>query len=173
MTQEINNSSDSSGRVLSRGALVEKVAAARKRGDRIILANGCFDILHAGHVRYLAGARALGDLLVVGVNSDEQVSVLKGLGRPIMPDADRAEIVASLVAVDLVTIFDEPTVEALLLALKPDVHAKGTDYTEETVPEREVVRSYGGRVAIVGDPKDHSTSELIGSLGSIRGVTKH
>ena len=130
----------------------------------MVLANGCFDILHAGHVRYLAGAKALGDLLVVGVNSDQQVRALKGPGRPIMPAAERAEMVASLEAVDLVTIFAEPTVEALLLALKPDVHAKGTDYTEDTVPEREVVRSYGGRVAIVGDPKDHSTSEMIGRL---------
>lgn len=158
-------SSNSSARVLSRDELVEHVSAVRKRGDRIILANGCFDILHAGHVRYLTGARALGDLLVVAVNSDEQVRVLKGPGRPLMPEADRAEIVAALEAVDCVTIFDEPTVEVLLLALRPDIHAKGTDYTEETVPEREVVRSYGGRVAIVGDPKDHSTSELIERLG--------
>lgn len=162
----METSSHSSARVLSREGLLDHVSAARKRGERIILANGCFDILHAGHVRYLTGARALGDLLVVGVNSDRQVRVLKGPGRPIMPEADRAEIVASVEAVDLVTIFDEPTVEALLLAIRPDVHAKGTDYTEETIPEREVVRSYGGRVAIVGDPKDHSTSELIGRLGS-------
>ena len=164
-TQEINPSGGS-GRVLSRTALAEHVAAARKRGARVVMANGCFDILHAGHVRYLKGARELGDLLVVGVNSDQQVRTLKGPGRPIMPEAERAEIVASLEAVDFVTIFDEPTVEALLLALKPDIHAKGTDYTEDTVPEREVVRSYGGRVAIVGDPKDHSTSRLIGRLGS-------
>jgi rfaE bifunctional protein nucleotidyltransferase chain/domain len=139
---------------------------ARQTGAVVVLANGCFDILHAGHVRYLAAAKTLGDLLVVGVNSDQQVSRLKGPGRPIMREAERSEIVASLEAVDLVTIFDEPTVEALLLALKPDIHAKGTDYTEETVPEREVVRSYGGRVAIVGDPKDHSTSEMIGRLSS-------
>lgn len=154
-------------RIVDRTTIAEVVDRARKAGARVVLANGCFDILHAGHVRYLAGARALGDLLVVGVNSDRQVSALKGPGRPIMPEADRAEIVASLEAVDFVTIFDEPTVEVLLLALKPDIHAKGTDYTEETVPEREVVRSYGGRVAIVGDPKDHSTSELIGRLGPI------
>jgi rfaE bifunctional protein nucleotidyltransferase chain/domain len=127
----------------------------------IVLANGCFDVLHAGHVRYLGGARALGDILVVGVNSDSEVAKLKGEGRPIMPEEERSEIVAALQAVDLVTIFDEPTVTELLLAIKPDVHAKGTDYTEETVPERDVVRSYGGRVAIVGDPKDHSTSEII------------
>jgi rfaE bifunctional protein nucleotidyltransferase chain/domain len=164
MTQE--TLSGSFGRVLGRRALVEHVSAARQLGARVVMANGCFDILHAGHVRYLKGARELGDLLVVGVNSDQQVRTLKGPGRPIMPEAERAEIVASLEAVDLVTIFDEPTVEALLLALKPDIHAKGTDYTEDTVPEREVVRSYGGRVAIVGDPKDHSTSRLIGRLGS-------
>jgi len=120
--------------------------------------------LHVGHIRYLEGAKALGDLLVVGVNSDDQVSALKGPGRPVMPEAERAEIVSALECVDIVTIFPEPTVEALLLALKPDIHAKGTDYTEDTVPEREVVRSYGGRVAIVGDPKDHSTSELIERL---------
>jgi rfaE bifunctional protein nucleotidyltransferase chain/domain len=132
----------------------------------IVLANGCFDVLHAGHVRYLEGARALGDILVVGVNSDSEVAKLKGEGRPIMPQAERAEIVAALEAVDLVTIFDEPTVTELLLAVKPDVHAKGTDYTEETVPERDVVRSYGGHVAIVGDPKDHSTSEILRKVGS-------
>lgn len=132
----------------------------------IVLANGCFDVLHAGHVRYLEGARALGDILVVGVNSDSEVTKLKGEGRPIMPEEERAEIVAALQAVDLVTIFDEPTVTELLLAVKPDIHAKGTDYTEETVPERDVVRSYGGRVAIVGDPKDHSTSEILRKVGS-------
>lgn len=153
-------------RILGQKAMVERVEAARQAGARIVLANGCFDILHAGHVRYLAGAKELGDLLIVAVNSDQHVTVLKGPGRPIMPERERAEIVASLEAVDLVTIFPEPTVEALLLALKPDIHAKGTDYTEETVPEREVVRSYGGRVAIVGDPKDHSTTELIGRLAS-------
>jgi rfaE bifunctional protein nucleotidyltransferase chain/domain len=115
-------------------------------------------------VRYLIGARALGDLLVVGVNADEHVSRLKGPGRPIMSEHERAEIVAALEAVDCVTIFPEPTVEDLLLKLRPDIHAKGTDYTEDTVPEREVVRSYGGRVAIVGDPKNHSTSELIATI---------
>jgi rfaE bifunctional protein nucleotidyltransferase chain/domain len=151
-------------RILELEQLIERISNARATGARIVLANGCFDILHAGHVRYLAGARTLGDLLVVGINSDQQVGILKGPGRPIMPATERAEIVASLESVDLVTIFNEPTVENLLLALKPDIHAKGTDYTEETVPEREVVRSYGGRVAIVGDPKDHSTSELIGRV---------
>lgn len=147
--------------ILDRDALVARITAAKAKGARIVLANGCFDVLHAGHVRYLQGARALGDLLVVGINSDAEVARLKGEGRPILAERDRAELVASLEAVDLVTIFDEPTVKELLLAITPDVHAKGTDYTEETVPERDVVRSYGGSVRIVGDPKDHSTSELI------------
>ena len=151
--------------VLSRKELLEVVAEARETGAKVIFANGCFDVLHVGHVRYLEGARALGDILVVGVNSDEQVAIQKGPGRPILPDIERAELIASLESVNYVTIFDEPTVENLLLALKPDVHAKGTDYTVDTVPEREVVRSYGGQVAIVGDPKDHSTSEILKRLG--------
>ena len=155
---------DSISRILDRDALVVRITREKAEGSRIVLANGCFDILHAGHVRYLAGARALGDVLVVGVNSDAQVARLKGAGRPILSELERAELVASIQAVDLVTIFAEPTVTELLLAIKPDVHAKGTDYTEETVPERDVVRSYGGSVAIVGDPKDHSTSELIRRL---------
>ena len=152
---------DSASLILDREALVARITTEKAGGSRIVLANGCFDILHAGHVRYLEGARALGDVLVVGINSDEQVARLKGAGRPVLPERERAELVASLQAVDLVTIFAEPTVTELLLAIKPDVHAKGTDYTEETVPERDVVRSYGGRVAIVGDPKDHSTSEIL------------
>lgn len=153
-------------RVLELAELLARVAARRKEGARVVLANGCFDVLHVGHVRYLQGAKAEGDLLVVGVNSDKQVTALKGAGRPLMGERERAEIVAALEPVDLVTIFDEPTVTNLLLALKPDVHAKGTDYTEDTVPEREVVRGYGGRVAIVGDPKNHSTSQLIGALSA-------
>jgi rfaE bifunctional protein nucleotidyltransferase chain/domain len=161
MTSESNNGDD---RILNREELTRRVNAARARGATIVFANGCFDVLHVGHVRYLAGARALGDLLVVGVNSDDQVAIQKGEGRPIMPAADRAEMVAALDSVDYVTIFDEPTVENLLLTLKPDIHAKGTDYTEDTVPERDVVRSYGGRVAIVGDPKDHSTTSLLSRL---------
>lgn len=126
-----------------------------------MLANGCFDVLHVGHIRYLEAAKTLGDLLIVGVNSDEQTRRLKGNGRPLVSQDQRAQIISALEAVDFVTIFDEPTVEQLLLALKPDVHAKGTDYTEDTVPERNVVRSFGGRVAIVGDPKNHSSSEII------------
>jgi rfaE bifunctional protein nucleotidyltransferase chain/domain len=122
-------------------------------------------VLHVGHVRYLAGARELGDVLVVGVNSDDQVARLKGAGRPVLPAEERAELVAALESVTYVTVFDEPTVEQLLLALKPDVHAKGTDYTEDSVPERNVVRSYGGKVAIVGDPKDHSTSAILARVG--------
>ena len=152
---------DSTSLILDRDELVARISREKAKGFRVVLANGCFDILHAGHVRYLEGARALGDVLVVGINSDAQVARLKGSGRPILPERERAELVASLQAVDLVTIFTEPTVTELLLSIKPDVHAKGTDYTEETVPERDVVRSYGGRVAIVGDPKDHSTSELL------------
>jgi len=148
-------------RVVDRRTLIERVRDARDRGMTVVLANGCFDVLHAGHVRYLDAAKSIGDMLVVGINSDEQVATLKGAGRPLMPESERAEIVAALAAVDLVTIFNEPTVGELLLAIKPDIHAKGTDYTEDTVPERDVVRSFGGRTAIVGDPKDHSTSDMI------------
>lgn len=151
--------------ILSREELVRRINAERENGARVVLANGCFDVLHVGHVRYLAGARELGDVLVVGINSDAQVARLKGEGRPILPALERAELVAALEPVTYVTVFDEPTVSELLLAVKPDVHAKGTDYTEDSVPERDVVRSYGGRVAIVGDPKDHSTSAILTRLG--------
>ncbi|MBV9209127.1 MAG: adenylyltransferase/cytidyltransferase family protein [Acidobacteria bacterium] len=157
---------DAASRILDRNRLIARVAIARKNGARVVLANGCFDLLHVGHVRYLEGARALGDILIVGINSDEQVRSLKGAGRPFMPERERAEIVASLRAVDIVTIFPEPTVEALIRAIRPDVHAKGTDYTEASVPERDVVLSCGGRVAIVGDPKDHSTTEMLGRVMS-------
>src|SRR5215207_4809127 len=153
--------------IFTQEELINRVAAAKASGARVVFANGCFDVLHVGHVRYLAGARALGDVLVVGINSDEQVALQKGAGRPVLPANERAEIVAALESVNYVTIFEEPTVEQLLLALKPDVHAKGTDYTDETVPERDVVRSYGGQVAIVGDPKDHSTSGIIARLGGV------
>ena len=147
--------------VLSREELVKRVNAARETGARIVLANGCFDVLHVGHVRYLAGARELGEVLVVGINSDEQVALQKGAARPVLPAAERAEIVAALEPVTYVTIFNEPTVEELLLTLKPDIHAKGTDYTEATVPERKQVLSYGGQVRITGDSKDHSTRDVI------------
>lgn len=150
---------------LSREELLTRINAERKKGSRVVLANGCFDVLHVGHVRYLEGARKLGDVLVVGINSDAQVERLKGPGRPVLPANERAEIVAALESVSYVTVFEEPTVEELLLTLKPDVHAKGTDYTVDSVPERDVVRSYGGRVAIVGDPKDHSTSAILARLG--------
>lgn len=157
MSPEIN-------RILEREELVLRLAEYRKCGARIVLANGCFDVLHVGHIRYLQGAKALGDVLVVGVNADDQVRRLKGAGRPVTSETERAEIIAALGCVDVVTIFREPTVTELLLEIKPDVHAKGTDYSIETVPEREVVRSYGGQVAIVGDTKEHSTSELIGMI---------
>lgn len=147
-------------------ALTEVCAEARRAGKSIAFANGCFDLLHVGHVRYLQGARAEGDLLVVGVNADASVRKLKGEGRPLQNEQDRALLVAALHAVDWVVIFPEDTVENLLLALKPDVHCKGTDYTEDTVPERHVVKGYGGRVAIVGDPKDHDTSKLLARLAT-------
>ena len=150
--------------ILNREELKDRIAAARESGARIVLANGCFDVLHVGHIRYLASARELGDILVVGINSDEQVAIQKGAGRPVLPATERAEIVAALESVTYVTIFDEPNVEHLLLTLKPDVHAKGTDYTTETVPEREIVRGYGGRTAIVGDPKNHSSSEFLEAI---------
>ena len=151
-------------RILERNRLIARVAIARKGGARVVFANGCFDLLHVGHVRYLEAAKGLGDLLVVGINSDEQVRRLKGEGRPFVPERERAEVIASLRAVDYVTVFHEPTVTELLLALRPDIHAKGTDYTEESVPERDVVRSFGGRVQIVGDPKDHSSTEMFGKV---------
>jgi rfaE bifunctional protein nucleotidyltransferase chain/domain len=151
----------SSAPVLDRDQLINKVANERANGAKIILANGCFDFFHVGHVRYLAGAKELGGVLVVGINSDEQVRKLKGDGRPFMPERERAEIVASITYVDIVTIFNEPTVEELIRAIRPDFHAKGTDYTTETVPERDIVRELGGQVAIVGDPKDHSSTEML------------
>lgn len=150
--------------ILDRADLVEMVAETRSAGSTVVLANGCFDLLHVGHIRYLAGANALGDILVVGINSDRQAKALKGEARPYMPASERAEIVASLRFVDVVTIFDEPTVEELIRAIRPDFHAKGTDYTVDNVPERDIIREVGGRVAIVGDPKDHSSSELIASV---------
>lgn len=147
--------------ILERNRLIARVAIERRKGAKIVLANGCFDLFHVGHIRYLAGAKTLGDCLIVGINSDEQVRRLKGENRPFMPEMERAEIVSALRSVDFVTIFYEPTVEELIRAVRPDFHAKGTDYTTETVPEREIVKEYGGRTAIVGDPKNHSSTELI------------
>jgi len=155
---------DTREKILSRNALLEQLAGQRRGRRRIVLANGCFDLLHVGHIRYLEGARREGDLLVVGVNSDASERVLKGDGRPILPAQARAELVAALAAVDYVVIFDEPNVEALLTAIRPDVHAKGTDYTAETVPERKLAAELGIRIAIVGDPKQHSTQELLARL---------
>ncbi len=141
------------------------IAERRNAGEKIILANGCFDLFHVGHVRYLAGAKGLGGFLIVGVNSDIQVRRLKGAGRPFMPAEERAEMVAAFRFVDAVTIFDEPTVEQLIRTIRPDFHAKGTDYSADTVPEREIVRECGGQIAIVGDPKDHSSTEMIKKTG--------
>lgn len=153
----------STEKILSRSGLRPQVEQWRHAGDRIVLANGAFDLLHVGHVRYLRGAKALGGKLVVAINSDESVLALKGEGRPVMPAEERAEIVASLADVDAVVIFPELDVRALIREIRPDIHAKGTDYTEDSVPERDTVAEYGGRVAIVGDPKDHSTSRIIGA----------
>jgi rfaE bifunctional protein nucleotidyltransferase chain/domain len=152
-------------KVLSREALAAAVAADRAAGLTIAFANGCFDLLHVGHVRYLLAAAAEADRLVVAINDDEAAG-MKGPGRPILPAAVRAELVSAIRGVHYVTIFSEPTVAPLLMLLRPDVHCKGTDYTLDTVPERETVRAYGGRIAIVGDPKDHSTRDL---LARIRG----
>lgn len=147
--------------ILDHGELARRIDAEKRAGKRVVFTNGGFDLLHVGHVRAFKDARSRGDLLVVAVNSDASVRRNKGEGLPIVPEAERAELVASLASVDLVTVFGDPTVDGLLLALKPHVHAKGTDYTKETVPERATVLGYGGEIAIVGDPKAHSTSWLI------------
>lgn len=149
------------GKIFSRGELRERVEQWRRAGERIILGNGNFDLLHVGHVRYLRGAKELGGKLVVAINSDDSVRALKGEGRPVMPAEERAEIVAALADVDAVVIFPELDVRALIREIRPDIQAKGTDYTAESVPERDAVAEHGGRVAIVGDAKDHSTSEII------------
>jgi rfaE bifunctional protein nucleotidyltransferase chain/domain len=146
---------------LGRDELKKRVTAWRKAGDSITLANGCFDLLHVGHVRYLHAAKQLGGRLIVAINSDDSVRALKGEGRPLMPAEERAEILSALADVDAVVIFPERDVRALIRELRPDVHAKGTDYAADTVPERDVVTECGGRVEIVGDPKDHSASEII------------
>lgn len=147
--------------ILSRDELGRRLKAHREAGRRIVFANGAFDLLHAGHVRYLRAARREGDVLVVGVNSDESVRRAKGPGRPIVPESERAEIVAALGCVDAVVLFGEDSPAGLIGELRPEVHAKGTDYTPETVPERQVVAGYGGRTVVVGDPKDHATTDLL------------
>jgi D-glycero-beta-D-manno-heptose 1-phosphate adenylyltransferase len=151
-------------KIVSRPILLARVAEWRRNGEPIVLANGCFDLLHVGHVRYLRGAKELGGKLVVAMNSDASVRQIKGEGRPLMPAEERAEIIAALEDVDAVVIFDEPDVRALIRELRPDVQAKGTDYTRDTVPERDEVLACGGRVEIVGDPKDHSTSNFLGQM---------
>jgi rfaE bifunctional protein nucleotidyltransferase chain/domain len=151
-------------KIFTRPALQAKVAEWRRNGEPVILTNGCFDLLHVGHVRYLQGAKALGGKLIVALNSDASVRQLKGEGRPLMPVDERAEILAALTDVDAVVVFDEPDVRGLIRELHPDVQAKGTDYTRDTVPERDEVLAYGGRVEIVGDPKDHSTTSFLGQV---------
>jgi D-glycero-beta-D-manno-heptose 1-phosphate adenylyltransferase len=155
-------------KILSREELRQRVGEWRRAGQRITLANGNFDLLHVGHVRYLRGAKALGGKLVVAINSDDSVRQLKGRGRPIMPEAERAEIVAALADVDAVVIFSELDVRAVIREIRPEIQAKGTDYTADSVPERDAVSEYGGRVEIVGDPKNHSTSEILHSRLSPR-----
>jgi len=157
-----------SDKVVSREALVDRVRDERTAGRTVAFANGCFDILHVGHVRYLEAAAREADVLVVAVNDDHSVRQLKGDGRPVLPASDRAELVSALRCVDYVVIFSEPTVGPLLMELRPDVHCKGTDYTVESVPERDIVVGYGGRTAIVGDPKDHSTRELLARINTAR-----
>jgi rfaE bifunctional protein nucleotidyltransferase chain/domain len=155
---------DTRQKILSREGVREVLEEHRRAGRRIVFANGVFDLLHVGHVRYLQAARAEGDVLVVGVNSDRSTRTLKGEGRPVLTEQARAALVAALAAVDYVILFDEPDVKPLLRALRPDVHVKGTDYTPESVPERDLAASLGIRVAIVGDPKQHSTRGLLERL---------
>jgi rfaE bifunctional protein nucleotidyltransferase chain/domain len=151
-------------KIHSRDQLLEAGARARASGKTIVFANGAFDLLHVGHVRYLEAARREGDWLAVAVNSDRSVARAKGPGRPILPETERAEIVAALACVDAVTVFDEDSPSALIAAVRPHVHAKGTDYTADSVPERTAVAAYGGRTVIVGDPKDHATTDLVDKI---------
>jgi rfaE bifunctional protein nucleotidyltransferase chain/domain len=153
------------GEIVERSGLAPLIARWRQAGESVTLANGCFDLLHVGHVRYLQGARALGGKLIVAINSDASVHRLKGDGRPAMPQDERAEIIAALACVDAVVVFDEPDVRALIREIRPDIQVKGTDYTVESVPERNEVIACGGRVEIVGDPKDHSTTEILHRIG--------
>jgi rfaE bifunctional protein nucleotidyltransferase chain/domain len=152
------------GKAIPRDEVAALGERLRREGRRIAFANGCFDLIHVGHVRYLEGARETADVLVVGVNSDQSVRALKGAGRPLLAAAARSELVAALESVDYVVVFDEPTVAEILEELRPDIHCKGTDYTQETVPEREVMRRLGGAVRIVGDPKDHSTRDILAEI---------
>jgi D-glycero-beta-D-manno-heptose 1-phosphate adenylyltransferase len=159
---------DQRKKILSRDELRQRVAEWRSTGEQIVLANGCFDLLHVGHVRYLRGAKALGGKLIVALNSDDSVREIKGDGRPVMPEDERSEIVAALSDVDAVVIFTEADVRALIREIRPDVQAKGTDYTRESVPERDEVIACGGRVEIVGDSKSHSTSTLLSQMKARR-----
>ena len=165
-------SKSKSPKIVSRAELRRRVTAWRRAGERVTLANGCFDLLHVGHVRYLRAARDLGGKLVVAVNSDASVRALKGAGRPVMPAAERVEILAALADVDAVVIFPEKDVRAIIREIRPDFQAKGTDYTVESVPERDVVEGCGGRVAIVGDPKNHSATEIIRSRIALQKRTR-
>jgi D-glycero-beta-D-manno-heptose 1-phosphate adenylyltransferase len=162
------NTAEEQKKVLGRAELGRRVAEWRRTGERITLANGCFDLLHVGHIRYLRAAKQLGGRLVVAINDDRSVCALKGDGRPLMPAVERAEILAALVDVDAVVIFSEPDVRALIREIRPEIHAKGTDYTAENVPERDTVLEYGGRVEIVGDPKNHSASDIIRSRINVK-----
>jgi rfaE bifunctional protein nucleotidyltransferase chain/domain len=159
---------ETNSKILDADALRQRLTAWRQAGEPITLANGCFDLLHVGHVRYLHAAKQLGGRLIVAINADDSVRRLKGEGRPLMPAAERAEILAALADVDAVVIFPETDVRRLIREIRPDVHAKGTDYTAESVPERDVVRECGGRVEIVGDPKNHSATDLISRAGTRR-----
>ncbi|HET7214715.1 MAG TPA: D-glycero-beta-D-manno-heptose 1-phosphate adenylyltransferase [Terriglobia bacterium] len=160
------------GKIIPRAEASVLGEQLRKEGRRTVFANGCFDLFHVGHVRYLEGARQQGDVLVVGVNSDRSVQQLKGKGRPLLPEDARAELLAAMECVDYVVIFDDLTAENLMRDLRPDVHCKGTDYTEASVPEREVVRRWGGHVVIVGDPKDHSTRDLLARIAQLKKVER-
>ncbi|MQY60632.1 adenylyltransferase/cytidyltransferase family protein [bacterium] len=146
--------------------LTKIIQEHKKRGQKVVLANGCFDLIHVGHIRYLKESKKKGDILVLALNSDSSIRKLKGEGRPILNQEERADIASSFYFIDYITFFDEPNVEKVLLALKPDIHAKGSDYTEETVPEKETVRGYGGTIAITGGPKIKSTSQLIKEIAS-------
>ncbi len=153
--------SEHNDKIVSREELRRRAEAWKRAGEKVILTNGCFDLLHVGHVRYFHAAKQLGGRLVVALNADESVRKLKGAGRPVMNERERAEILAALADIDAIVIFPEPDVRAIIREIHPDVQAKGTDYTADSVPERDEVLAYGGRVAIVGDPKDHSTTEIL------------